>query len=137
MFPSCAADAASRCQEPAAVRRLASVAAELNQSVRNIGARRLHAVMEKVFEDISFGCQPGQVVISEPYVTSRLQSLLESTDLRKSLMVRRARLLERRCLTDSTPTVMGDRMPPSKRVRSAPCLQYSTANVTHTQVAAG
>lgn len=72
--------------EPAAARRMAMFAHELNQTVRNIGARRLHAIIEKVFEDLSYSCEPGRIVIDEGFVTTRLAPLLEKADLRKSLL---------------------------------------------------
>lgn len=72
--------------QSAAVKRLAQITHELNLSVRNIGARRLHAVIEKVFEDISYRCEASHITIDEKFVIERLREATESTDLRKSLM---------------------------------------------------
>lgn len=72
--------------EPAAVRRMAAIAHTLNTTVRNIGARRLHTVVEAVFEDVSFECAPGPVTVDVAMVEKRLASLMTNVDLRKSLL---------------------------------------------------
>lgn len=71
---------------PAAITRMAAVAHQLNSTVRNLGARRLHAVLEQVFEELSYECTPGKVHIDEAFVDRRLSPLLETEDLRKSLL---------------------------------------------------
>lgn len=63
---------------------LAKTAAQVNQSVENIGARRLYTIMEKVFEDISFDApsMKGQKVkIDAKYVADRVSDLAKSVDL--------------------------------------------------------
>lgn len=62
---------------------------QTNRSVENIGARRLHTVIERVVEDISFEApeRKGEtVVIDAAYVQSKVQSLLTATDLRKYIL---------------------------------------------------
>jgi len=57
--------------------------------VENIGARRLHTVIERVMEEISFDAadkQGEQVVVTEEYVRTRVGDLLLSTDMRKYIL---------------------------------------------------
>ncbi len=68
---------------------LADLAAEINGSVENIGARRLHTVMEKLLEEISFTAsdKPGeQVAIDRAYVEARVGALARNTDLSKFIL---------------------------------------------------
>ncbi len=68
---------------------LADLAAEINGSVENIGARRLHTVMEKLLEEISFTAsdKPGeQVSIDRAYVEARVGALARNTDLSKFIL---------------------------------------------------
>ncbi|KAF1773178.1 P-loop containing nucleoside triphosphate hydrolase [Phytophthora cactorum] len=73
-----------------AVREIARVAAEINQTVENIGARRLHTVVEKVVEDISFDSSemaPGSTVtITKEFVLERVGKLMKKTDLSKFIL---------------------------------------------------
>jgi len=67
-----------------AVAEIARIAAEVNRHMENIGARRLHTVMEKLLDELSFeapdlGAQT--VPITGVYVRDRLQSLLKDEDL--------------------------------------------------------
>ena len=60
-----------------------------NQSVENIGARRLHTVIERVMEEISFDApdKSGEKVeITEEYVKKRVSDLLLTSDLRKYIL---------------------------------------------------
>ena len=72
-----------------AVERLAQVAWQVNERVENIGARRLHTVMERLLEGISFeapdldGCE---VVIDAEYVDSRLSELAGDDDLSRYIL---------------------------------------------------
>jgi len=71
------------------IRALARIAAEVNQSVENIGARRLYTVMERVFEELSFNApdQPGsRVTIDESYVEQHLGELSRSADLSRYVL---------------------------------------------------
>jgi len=73
-----------------AIREIARVAAEINTTVENIGARRLHTVLEKVVEDISFDSSdmaPGSTVtISKEFVLERVGNLMKKTDLSKFIL---------------------------------------------------
>ena len=73
----------------AAIDSLATLAADINQSVENIGARRLHTVLEKLLEDISFSApdRSGETVTITPdLVTERVASLAQDTDLSKFIL---------------------------------------------------
>jgi ATP-dependent HslUV protease ATP-binding subunit HslU len=68
---------------------LAKIAAEVNESVENIGARRLYTVIERVFEDLSFNApdQAGQsVTIDAAFVDEHLGALSKSTDLSRYVL---------------------------------------------------
>ncbi|MDP1896866.1 MAG: HslU--HslV peptidase ATPase subunit, partial [Sulfurimicrobium sp.] len=74
---------------PEAVRRLAEIAFEVNDSTENIGARRLHTVMEKLLEEISFDAarHSGETfAIDAAYVDSRLKELAHSEDLARYVL---------------------------------------------------
>ena len=68
---------------------LAKVSAEVNSSVENIGARRLHTIIEKVLDDISFNAtdRSGETItIDEKYVKDNLGNLVKDTDLSKFIL---------------------------------------------------
>ena len=68
---------------------LADLAAEINSSVENIGARRLHTVMEKLLEEISFTAtdRGGETIpITADYVRTRVAELAKDTDLSKFIL---------------------------------------------------
>ncbi len=72
-----------------AVREVAKIAAQVNESVENIGARRLQTVMERLLEDISFEAEEhtGETVtIDAAYVRERLSDLAGDTDLSKYIL---------------------------------------------------
>ncbi|WP_270725185.1 ATP-dependent protease ATPase subunit HslU [Shimia sp. Alg240-R146] len=71
------------------IHALARIAAEVNQSVENIGARRLYTVMERVFEDLSFTApdQSGlEVTVDDAFVDKHLGSLAKSTDVSRYVL---------------------------------------------------
>lgn len=71
------------------IKALARIAAEVNASVENIGARRLYTVMERVFEDLSFTApdQQGQsVTVDAAFVESQLGDLARSADLSRYVL---------------------------------------------------
>jgi ATP-dependent HslUV protease ATP-binding subunit HslU len=72
------------------VAALASIAAQVNQAVENIGARRLHTVMERVLDDVSFSAPdqpPGyKVVIDGKYVDAHIGDLASNADLSKFIL---------------------------------------------------
>jgi len=71
------------------IRRLAEIAWQVNERVENIGARRLHTVMEKLLEELSFAA-PGQsgtvVTVDAGYVDARLSTLAGSEDLARYVL---------------------------------------------------
>jgi ATP-dependent HslUV protease ATP-binding subunit HslU len=74
---------------PDAVRAIARTACQVNESVENIGARRLQTVMERLLEEISFEAEDRRgetVVVDEAYVAARLGDLARDTDLSKFIL---------------------------------------------------
>jgi ATP-dependent HslUV protease ATP-binding subunit HslU len=72
-----------------AIDALAELAAEVNRSVENIGARRLHTVLERLLEEISFTApdSPGtEIAISAAYVEEKVGTLAKKTDLSKFIL---------------------------------------------------
>ena len=68
---------------------LAKVSAEVNASVENIGARRLHTLLEKVLDDISFTASDRsgeKIVIDKKYIEKNLGELTKDTDLSKFIL---------------------------------------------------
>jgi ATP-dependent HslUV protease ATP-binding subunit HslU len=72
-----------------AVREVARIAAQVNESVENIGARRLQTVMEKLLEELSFeaeGMKGESVTIDAAYVRAKLAALAGDADLSKYIL---------------------------------------------------
>jgi ATP-dependent HslUV protease ATP-binding subunit HslU len=72
-----------------AVKEIAKIAAEVNDKVENIGARRLQTVMEKLLEDISFDASERsgeKVSIDETHVRKQVGVLAESADLSRFIL---------------------------------------------------
>jgi ATP-dependent HslUV protease ATP-binding subunit HslU len=72
-----------------AIEAIADIAAEINRSVENIGARRLHTVLERLLEEISFNApdQSGtSVTITPEMVQERVGVLAKNTDLGKFIL---------------------------------------------------
>ena len=72
-----------------AIETIADIAAEINQGVENIGARRLHTVLEKLLEEISFSASErgGEaVVIDAEMVKDGLSDLAKDADVRKYIL---------------------------------------------------
>jgi ATP-dependent HslUV protease ATP-binding subunit HslU len=72
-----------------AIDEIARIAAEVNVRTENIGARRLHTVMERLLDEVSFTApeMPGRTVsIDGAYVRERLQSILEDQDLSRYIL---------------------------------------------------
>ena len=68
---------------------LAKISAEVNSSVENIGARRLHTIIEKVLDDISFNAtdRAGEtIIVDQKYVQDNLGNLVKDTDLSKFIL---------------------------------------------------
>ena len=74
---------------PDAVEEMAATAAQVNGSLQDIGARRLHTVVEKVLDEISFNApdiSPARISIDAKYVRERLKDILEDEDLKKYVL---------------------------------------------------
>lgn len=72
-----------------AIDELARLAAEINRTVENIGARRLHTVMERLLEEISFAAteKSGETItVDAAYVRAQLDGLSQNTDLSKFIL---------------------------------------------------
>jgi ATP-dependent HslUV protease ATP-binding subunit HslU len=76
---------------PDGIRRIAETAWKVNEKTENIGARRLHTVMERLLEDASFaaadtGVSDGTLTIDANYVNQQLQELSEDEDLSRFIL---------------------------------------------------
>lgn len=73
-----------------AIEKIAEISAEINATSEDIGARRLHTVMENLVEDISFNAGDDipltKVVIDEKYVGEHLEKLFRDQDVRKYIL---------------------------------------------------
>lgn len=68
---------------------LAKIAAKVNQSVENIGARRLYTVMERVFEELSFSAPDRggeEIVVDSQFVDKNLGELTKSADISRYVL---------------------------------------------------
>jgi ATP-dependent HslUV protease ATP-binding subunit HslU len=77
--------------EDEAIHEIARMAAVLNKSVENIGARRLHTVMERIMEEISFSAADEEmkgttVTVDKKVVEDRLKDITQKTDLSKYIL---------------------------------------------------
>ncbi|MCH8139030.1 MAG: HslU--HslV peptidase ATPase subunit, partial [Proteobacteria bacterium] len=71
------------------VEEIATLAADVNESVENIGARRLQTVMERLLEDISFDAtdKPGtSLTIDAAYVREQVADLAKDSDLSRFIL---------------------------------------------------
>jgi len=74
---------------PEAVDRLAALAAEVNSRLENIGARRLHTIMEALLEELSFEApdiKPAKVPVTVDYVNEKLSTLVKDQDLGRYIL---------------------------------------------------
>ena len=75
-----------------AVHRIAEIAWQVNEQTENIGARRLHTVMERLLEKLSFDATDisaqaaGDITIDETYVNEHLQNLANDSDLSRYIL---------------------------------------------------
>jgi ATP-dependent HslUV protease ATP-binding subunit HslU len=72
-----------------AVDAIADLAAEINGAVENIGARRLHTILERVLDEISFAAsdRPGEtLLVDAAYVHKHVDSLARNTDLSRFIL---------------------------------------------------
>jgi ATP-dependent HslUV protease ATP-binding subunit HslU len=74
---------------PEAIRRIAEIAYQVNESTENIGARRLYTVLEKLLEEISFEAGkrgPATITVDAAYVDARLAELSRNEDLARFVL---------------------------------------------------
>jgi ATP-dependent HslUV protease ATP-binding subunit HslU len=72
-----------------AVKRLAALAAEVNSRLENIGARRLHTIMEALLEELSFDAPditPASVLVTAEYVDEKLSGVMKDQDLGRYIL---------------------------------------------------
>lgn len=74
--------------KPDGIRRLAETAFEVNESTENIGARRLHTLLERLLEEVSFdaGSQQTEVEVDAAYVEKHLGELAKDEDLSRYIL---------------------------------------------------
>ena len=68
---------------------IANIASEVNSTVENIGARRLHTIIEKILDEISFTAtdRSGEkIIINKEYINENLDNLVKDTDLSKFIL---------------------------------------------------
>jgi len=71
------------------VQEIACIAAEVNEKTENIGARRLHTILERLLDNVSFSAPEmrGQhVTIDAQYVRDRLMPILKNEDLSRYIL---------------------------------------------------
>ncbi|PEJ60231.1 MULTISPECIES: HslU--HslV peptidase ATPase subunit [unclassified Bacillus (in: firmicutes)] len=72
-----------------AIRRIAEIAFDVNQTTDNIGARRLHTIMERLLEDLSFEAseiQMGTIMITPQYVNEKLANIAKDKDISQFIL---------------------------------------------------
>ena len=72
-----------------AISEIASIATKVNDEVENIGARRLHTILEKILEDISFTAsekKQSEIDIDDKYVKNQIGDIYKDTDLTKFIL---------------------------------------------------
>ena len=69
-----------------AIKKIAEAAFRVNEKTENIGARRLHTVLEKLLEDVSFHAPQGTTQITAAYVDERLAEVAEQEDLARYVL---------------------------------------------------
>ena len=74
----------------AGLARIAELAWHVNETTENIGARRLHTVMERLLDEVSFGCTSAEsaaaVTIDAEYVDDHLENLVQDQDLSRYIL---------------------------------------------------
>ena len=75
--------------DPSAISRLSTIAWTVNEKTENIGARRLHTIMERLLENLSFDAsdmKESKITIDEDYVNKYLNELTENEDLSRYIL---------------------------------------------------
>lgn len=71
------------------IKEISSIAIDINKNVENIGARRLHTIMEKLLEDISFnatGLKNKKIVVNTEYVNKQISDVVKASDISKFIL---------------------------------------------------
>jgi ATP-dependent HslUV protease ATP-binding subunit HslU len=71
------------------IERIAELAWQVNEGTENIGARRLHTVMERLLEPLSFAADESageRILIDADYVNTHLSDLVSDTDLSRFIL---------------------------------------------------
>lgn len=71
------------------IESIADISTHINSTIENIGARRLHTILEKVLEDISFTASDRngeKVLINKPYVEANLANIIKDKDLSRFIL---------------------------------------------------
>ncbi len=74
---------------PEAIRELANLTAEVNSNTENIGARRLHTLLEKVLEDVAFAAEDYRdktVIVDKEFVSRKLHGIVKDRDLSRFVL---------------------------------------------------
>ncbi|MEK4245068.1 ATP-dependent protease ATPase subunit HslU [Psychrobacillus sp. FSL K6-2684] len=72
-----------------AIERIGDIAYQVNQETDNIGARRLHTILEKILEDLSYEASeisPAQIQITPAYIDSKLDNIVKNKDLSQFIL---------------------------------------------------
>jgi ATP-dependent HslUV protease ATP-binding subunit HslU len=72
-----------------AIEEIAGIAAQVNERTENIGARRLHTIMERLLDEISFDAperKGAKININADYVRERMADVLKSEDLSRYIL---------------------------------------------------
>ena len=75
--------------EPSAIKEIARIAYEINCTAEDIGARRLHTVLEKLMEEIAFDPHSfggDTIIVDAQYVQEQLGSILQNEDLNRYIL---------------------------------------------------
>ncbi|MBI2370928.1 MAG: ATP-dependent protease ATPase subunit HslU [Deltaproteobacteria bacterium] len=75
--------------EPDAIQEIATIAAEVNDRTENIGARRLHTIMERLLDEVSFDAPElggKEIVVDAAYVRTRLMDVVKDEDLTRYIL---------------------------------------------------
>ena len=74
--------------EDSGIKALAKIAAEVNASIENIGARRLYTILEKVFENLSYFTRSKRkkITINKEFVNTNLEKFAKSSDISRYVL---------------------------------------------------
>ena len=75
--------------EDSGIKALAKIAAEVNASIENIGARRLYTILEKVFENLSYSApdqKENKITINKEFVNTNLEKFAKSSDISRYVL---------------------------------------------------